>query len=136
MTFAEQLPPASSQPDPRAQDPADARIERVSWSRALPWSSHGFSTIALTYLVDRAPETRWGTSRPFELIILACWIAAIFTFSTPGDLGDISKYAWVFASYILLTGLLMPLFAATTRSSPPAFSRAEPSTATSLPNQV
>lgn len=61
-------------------------------------------------IVDRAPETRFGKARPFDLIIIACWAATAFMFSTPGALGDVAKYVWIFASYTLLTALFMPLY--------------------------
>lgn len=61
-------------------------------------------------IVDRAPETRFGKARPFDLIIIACWAATAFMFSTPGDFGDVAKYIWIFASYTLLTALFMPLY--------------------------
>ncbi|MEN2739644.1 MFS transporter [Microbacterium sp. X-17] len=64
------------------------------------------------WLVDRAPETKWGKARPFDLIIIACWAATAFMFSTPGALGDVAKYIWLFSSYILLTALFMPLYQA------------------------
>jgi Na+/melibiose symporter-like transporter len=62
------------------------------------------------YIVDRAPETRFGKARPFELSIIASWAATAFMFSAPGTLGDVAKYIWIFTSYILLTALFMPLF--------------------------
>lgn len=62
------------------------------------------------YIVDRAPQTRLGKARPFELSIVACWALTAFMFSTPGSLGDIAKYAWIFLSYVLLTALFMPLY--------------------------
>ena len=31
-------------------------------------------------------------------------------FSTPGGLGDVAKYAWIFTSYVLLTAIFMPLY--------------------------
>jgi probable glucitol transport protein GutA len=62
------------------------------------------------YIVDRAPETRFGKARPFELSIIASWAATAFLFSTPGTLGDVAKYVWIFSSYILLTAVFMPLF--------------------------
>ncbi|MGK9147155.1 MFS transporter [Plantibacter flavus] len=61
-------------------------------------------------IIDRAPETRFGKARPFDLIIIACWAATAFMFSTPGTLGDVAKYIWIFASYVLLTALFMPLY--------------------------
>lgn len=64
------------------------------------------------WIVDRAPETKLGKARPFDLIIIACWAATAFLFSTPGSLGDVAKYAWIFSSYILLTALFMPLYQA------------------------
>jgi len=62
------------------------------------------------YIVDRAPETRFGKARPFELSIVASWAATAFLFSTPGTLGDVAKYIWIFTSYVLLTAVFMPLF--------------------------
>jgi len=62
------------------------------------------------YIVDRAPQTRLGKARPFELSIVACWALTAFMFSTPGSLGDVAKYAWIFLSYLLLTALFMPLY--------------------------
>jgi Na+/melibiose symporter-like transporter len=62
------------------------------------------------YIVDRAPETRLGKARPFDLVILLCWAATAVMFSTPGGLGDLAKYAWIFTSYILLTAIFMPLY--------------------------
>ncbi|BDZ65079.1 MFS transporter [Agromyces mangrovi Wang et al. 2018] len=62
------------------------------------------------WIVDRAPETRWGKARPFELSVIACWALTAFMFSTPGALGDVAKYAWIFTSYLFLTALFMPLF--------------------------
>ncbi|GAA2973886.1 putative glucitol transport protein GutA [Microbacterium terrae] len=64
------------------------------------------------YLVDRAPETRWGKARPFDLTVIACWALTAFMFSAPGALGDVAKYVWIFTSYLLLTALFMPLFGA------------------------
>jgi probable glucitol transport protein GutA len=62
------------------------------------------------YIIDRAPETRWGKARPFDLLILPAWATAAFLFSTPGGLGDVAKYVWIFSSYVLLTALFMPLY--------------------------
>jgi len=62
------------------------------------------------YLIDRAPETRFGKARPFDLVIILCWVTTIFMFSVPGGLGEVGKYIWVFASYTLLTALFMPLY--------------------------
>lgn len=62
------------------------------------------------YLVDRAPETKMGKARPFELVVILCWAAAAIMFSAPGGLSDMAKYIWVFASYILLTALFMPVY--------------------------
>lgn len=70
----------------------------------------GIGVILTGLVVDRAPETRWGKARPFELVLPACWVAGVLTFSVPGAIGDTGKYVWVFASYTLLTGLFMPLF--------------------------
>lgn len=66
------------------------------------------------YIIDRAPETRFGKARPFDLIIVLCWLTTIFMFSVPGGLGDVGKYIWVFASYTILTALFMPLYNANT----------------------
>ncbi len=62
------------------------------------------------YIVDRAPQTRLGKARPFELTVIACWALTAFMFSTPGGLGDVAKYTWIFLSYLLLTALFMPLY--------------------------
>ena len=62
------------------------------------------------YLIDRAPETRFGKARPFDLVIILCWATTIFMFSVPGGLGEVGKYIWVFASYTILTALFMPLY--------------------------
>ncbi|QHC61076.1 MFS transporter [Rathayibacter sp. VKM Ac-2760] len=62
------------------------------------------------YLIDRAPDTRFGKARPFDLLIIACWATTAFMFSVPGDAGDVVKYVWLFSSYTLLTALFMPLY--------------------------
>jgi probable glucitol transport protein GutA len=62
------------------------------------------------YLVDIAPVTRLGKARPFDLVIILCWGATACLFSTPGGLGDVAKYAWIFTSYVLLTAIFMPLY--------------------------
>ncbi|NQX12140.1 MFS transporter [Microbacteriaceae bacterium VKM Ac-2855] len=62
------------------------------------------------YLVDRAPDTRFGKARPFDLVIILCWATTAFMFSVPGDLGEVAKYIWLFSSYALLTALFMPLY--------------------------
>ncbi|MEU1972721.1 MFS transporter [Microbacterium sp. NPDC019599] len=62
------------------------------------------------YVIDRAPETKLGKARPFDLVIILCWAATACMFSVPGGLGDVAKYAWIFTSYVLLTALFMPLY--------------------------
>ncbi|KQP70020.1 hypothetical protein ASF40_09285 [Microbacterium sp. Leaf288] len=62
------------------------------------------------FLVDVAPETRLGKARPFDLVIILCWAATACLFSTPGGLGDVAKYVWIFTSYVLLTAVFMPLY--------------------------
>lgn len=62
------------------------------------------------YMVDRAPETRLGKARPFDLVIVLCWASTALMFSTPSGLGDMMKYGWIFTSYLLLTALFMPLY--------------------------
>lgn len=62
------------------------------------------------WIVDRAPETRFGKARPFDLIIIACWATTALMFSTPGGWNDLAKYLWVFTTYVLLTALFMPLY--------------------------
>ncbi|MFJ4027572.1 MFS transporter [Paenarthrobacter sp. NPDC089989] len=62
------------------------------------------------YIVDRAPETKLGKARPFELVVILCWAATALMFSVPGNMNEVAKYIWLFTSYILLTALFMPLY--------------------------
>lgn len=62
------------------------------------------------YLVDVAPKTRFGKARPFDLAIVGIWGFTAIMFSTPGNWGDVSKYVWVFATYLLVTAVFTPLF--------------------------
>lgn len=62
------------------------------------------------WIIDRAPMTRFGKARPFDLVIIACWATTAFMFATPGDLDEFAKYLWIFSSYLLLTALFMPLY--------------------------
>ena len=62
------------------------------------------------WLVDVAPETRFGKARPFDLAIVGIWIFTAVMFSVPGGLGEVAKYVWVFISYLLVTAVFTPLF--------------------------
>ncbi|MDQ0691315.1 MFS transporter [Arthrobacter sp. W4I7] len=62
------------------------------------------------YIVERAPESRMGKARPFELVVILCWATTALMFAVPGGLGEVAKYVWLFTSYSLLTALFMPLY--------------------------
>jgi len=64
------------------------------------------------YIVDWAPETRFGKARPFELVLIPAWGAAALMFSVPGGIGEFAQYVWLFVSYILLTAIFLPLYGA------------------------
>lgn len=64
------------------------------------------------WFVDRAPETKWGKARPFELSIIGVWVAAAAMFAVPGGLGDTAKYIWLFVAYLLVTAVFGPLLTA------------------------
>ncbi|ROP58507.1 MULTISPECIES: MFS transporter [unclassified Curtobacterium] len=64
------------------------------------------------WLVDASPETRWGKARPYDLAIIGIWVFTAVLFSTPGGLGEVAEYAWVFVSYLLVTAVFSPLFLA------------------------
>ncbi|WPR89358.1 MFS transporter [Microbacterium rhizosphaerae] len=61
------------------------------------------------WLIDRAPETRWGKARPFELAIVGVWVASALLFSIPGGLGDVAKYIWIGVAYALISAVFTPL---------------------------
>ena len=62
------------------------------------------------YLVDRAPETRWGKARPFDLAIVGIWIFTAVMFATPTSLGEVGRYVWVFVMYLIVSAIFTPLF--------------------------
>jgi Na+/melibiose symporter-like transporter len=71
-----------------------------------------FGMLFAGYMVDVSPNTRFGKARPFDLFIVAIWVATAFTFAVPNDLGTVAKYVWVFAGYLLVTSVFTPLFLA------------------------
>lgn len=69
-----------------------------------------FGALFAGYIVDAAPETRFGKARPFDLAIVGVWLFTAVMFSTPGGFGEVAKYVWVFVSYLLVTAVFTPLF--------------------------
>src|SRR5438067_4579788 len=51
----------------------------------------GVGALVAGWLVDVAPETRFGKARPFDLAIVGVWILTVFMFSTPTAFGEIGR---------------------------------------------
>lgn len=64
------------------------------------------------YLVDAAPETRWGKARPFDLAIIGIWVFTALVFAVPAGFGEVGRYIWVFVTYLFVTAVFTPLFTA------------------------
>lgn len=72
----------------------------------------GVGALVAGWLVDIAPETRFGKARPFDLAIAGVWILTVFMFSTPIALGEVGRYVWAFTTYLFVTAVFTPLFLA------------------------
>jgi Na+/melibiose symporter-like transporter len=64
------------------------------------------------YLVDAAPETKWGKARPFDLAIIGIWVFTALVFAVPAGFGEVGRYIWVFVTYLFVTAVFTPLFTA------------------------
>lgn len=64
----------------------------------------GVTDMCAGFIVDRT-KTKWGKARPYELFIIAIWIATWLLFSTPEHMSMTAKLVWIFIMYALANSI-------------------------------
>lgn len=64
----------------------------------------GVTDMIAGFIVDKT-KTKWGKARPYELFIVAIWLATWLLFSTPETMSLTAKLIWVFVMYALANSI-------------------------------
>lgn len=64
----------------------------------------GVTDMVAGFIVDKT-KTKWGKARPYELFIIAIWIATWMLFSTPEKMSMTAKLVWIFVTYALANSI-------------------------------
>lgn len=64
----------------------------------------GVTDMFAGFIVDKT-KTKWGKARPYELFIVAIWVATWLLFSTPESMSMTAKLVWIFVMYALANSI-------------------------------
>lgn len=64
----------------------------------------GVTDMFAGFIVDRT-KTKWGKARPYEVFIVAIWLATWLLFSCPEGFGMTAKLIWIFVMYALANSI-------------------------------
>lgn len=64
----------------------------------------GVTDMFAGFIVDKT-KTKWGKARPYELFIVAIWLATWLLFSTPESMSMTAKLIWIFVMYALANSI-------------------------------
>lgn len=64
----------------------------------------GVTDMFAGFIVDRT-QTKWGKARPYEVFIVAIWLATWLLFSCPESFGMTAKLIWIFVMYALANSI-------------------------------
>ena len=64
----------------------------------------GVTDMFAGFIVDRT-KTKWGKARPYEVFIVAIWLATWLLFSCPENFSMTAKLIWIFVMYALANSI-------------------------------
>lgn len=64
----------------------------------------GVTDMFAGFIVDRT-QTKWGKARPYEVFIVAIWLATWLLFSCPESFSMTAKLIWIFVMYALANSI-------------------------------